>query len=363
MAVDFADQRLWRLCRGRHDADHRRERSPAALRRPRARPGWQPRPCGPRRPPRRRRSGQQHRRARPQRTRRCRPTAGRGPRLLQLAPPQPRSPAARVAELGPPRHALGQHRALACRDRRRRAAQQRPPGCRRPRRVDRPAGLVARRPALFRVRPNWLVEPLSCCDSWANSSLPEICRICRAGLDLRRPMVRFSRSGDHSRLLHRGRPLAARADRADNRSADATCRCPIPNSPGSASPGGKCRAARRCGRPPGRDPAARPRERGEPRAALSRDAASRSGLARSARGDRIPERARAERPCLLLPADQSGVRGAGRRAAAADRQEPWRPDRQHLQRAAALDPVLDLARLRGLRRQLRRQHRLRPRLS
>ena len=41
-----------------------------------------------------------------------------------------------------------------------------------------------------------------------------------------------------------------------------------------------------------------------------------------------------DRPCLLLPADQSRFTAPAGRAAAAARQEPRRPDRQHLERAA-----------------------------
>ena len=69
------------------------------------------------------------------------------------------------------------------------------------------------------------------------------------------------------------------------------------------------------------------------------------------------------RPRLLLPADQPRVRGARRRAAAADRAEPRRPDLAHDPVPRPRVPVLDQPRLRRRRRQLPRQHRLRPRVT
>ena len=70
---------------------------------------------------------------------------------------------------------------------------------------------------------------------------------------------------------------------------------------------------------------------------------------------RRPHRARA-----ALPADQPGGHGAARRAAAAARAEPRRADRGGPPDPQPRHPVLDQPGLRGRRRQLRRQHRLRP---
>ena len=53
-----------------------------------------------------------------------------------------------------------------------------------------------------------------------------------------------------------------------------------------------------------------------------------TGLRLDPAGDRVPDRGRPDRARVLLPADESRVRGAGRRAPAAHRREPRRPDGQ-----------------------------------
>ena len=80
--------------------------------------------------------------------------------------------------------------------------------------------------------------------------------------------------------------------------------------------------------------------------------------------DRVPDRGRLTAYALLLPAARTPTSaGAGRRAAAADRDEPRRPDlARPRRRSRPRHPVLDEPRVRGRRRQLRRQHRLRPRV-
>ena len=65
----------------------------------------------------------------------------------------------------------------------------------------------------------------------------------------------------------------------------------------------------------------------------------------------------------VLSAAQSRLRRPRRRAAAAARQVPWRPDLGGVEHAQPRHAVLDQPRHRGARRELRRQHRLRPRLS
>ena len=59
----------------------------------------------------------------------------------------------------------------------------------------------------------------------------------------------------------------------------------------------------------------------------------------------------------------TGLHRAGERKAAADRHEPRRANRVELRIAQVFNPILDQPRHRRARRKLRRQHRLRPRLS
>ena len=83
---------------------------------------------------------------------------------------------------------------------------------------------------------------------------------------------------------------------------------------------------------------------------------------RRARADRVPDDRRPDRARALLPADATAAFARpGRRAAAAHRHEPRRPDRRTPR--PALDLAIQLLTSRGFavaRRRLRRQHRLRP---
>ena len=155
------------------------------------------------------------------------------------------------------------------------------------------------------------------------------------------------------------RALPARARR---RAAAATSSCPTPRS---ASP--RCRAAAprspspppaRPGRPPSSSstcPAASWRRCSEPPRSRST-----TRYVSIPQPDRVPDQRRRDRARLLLPADQPRVRGAGGRAAAADRPEPRRPDLARDAGARPRVPLLDQPRLRRRRRQLPRQQRLRP---
>ena len=67
-------------------------------------------------------------------------------------------------------------------------------------------------------------------------------------------------------------------------------------------------------------------------------------------------------PRPLLPAAQRRFRRIRGRIAAADRALPWRPDRRRLGDLELGHAILDQPRLCGARRQLRRQHRLWPRI-
>ena len=110
-----------RRCAAGADAGKRRA---AALCGSGARPGARPDPRGARGPSRRRRGDQRDRRGASVRRRRG-PHPDRRPRLLQLAPAQPRRPPARLAVLGSSEHALGRHPPVVCRNCRRRRRERR----------------------------------------------------------------------------------------------------------------------------------------------------------------------------------------------------------------------------------------------
>ena len=128
-------------------------------------------------------------------------------------------------------------------------------------------------------------------------------------------------------------------------------------------------------RRPGRPPAPpRRRARRPSSSSTSRPARRRSSGGRSTptfdpaddlrrRAGRVPDDRRPDRVRAVLPAAQPARSRPRRRAAAADRHEPRRPDRRRLRRRSSIgDPAVHEPRLRGPRRRLRRQHRLRPRL-
>ena len=76
----------------------------------------------------------------------------------------------------------------------------------------------------------------------------------------------------------------------------------------------------------------------------------------------LRHRQRPAGPRPLLPAAQRRFRRIRGRIAAADRALPWRPDRRRLGDLELGHAILDQPRLCGARRQLRRQHRLWPRI-
>ena len=82
------------------------------------------------------------------------------PRLLRGAAAQPGRAPRRLALVGPPRHAVGRHRAVDGGARRRRRRHRRAARRRRAGRVDPAAALEPIRRALVRERPHRLVEPL-----------------------------------------------------------------------------------------------------------------------------------------------------------------------------------------------------------
>ena len=308
------------------------------------------------------------RRGRPRPASDAGPGAGRRPRLLQLAPPQPRWPTARLAELGPSRHALGQHHACGL------PKLPRTAGLAQVRQVaggerelivqpdwspdgqlyfvsDRSGWwnlyrAVRRRPGRLSARclPNLPGRPGRSAAAGTASSVPDTILAC------------FSQDGTlASRRASTSPP--ARSDRLD-----------LPYSRVSAA--SRSTAAARCCAParpdrPAAIVAARSGERrGDasfaPRATLPVDA----GLSRAARAR---SRSRAGRRGAPMP---STIRRPIRTSAAPAGERPPLIVKSHggptgstSSELRLVDPVLDLARLCGVRRQLRRQHRLRPRLS
>ncbi len=230
-------------------------------------------------------------------------------------------------------------RAVAGGDRGERADRRGAPGRGRGRGGDRPAGLVARRRALLRVGPNRLVEPPSAGRRRTDARLPDVCRICRAGLDLRRAVVRLPQRRRHPGLLRSGWSLASGDHRGRHRRADADRSALHRTGRRSASP----TAARCCApaRPTGRRRSCCSSPRAETVSELARagdlpvDPAWLAGAA----GGRVPERAGPDRPRLLLPADQPGVtrRPPGERPPLIVKSHGG-PDRQHLERAEPSAP-------------------------
>ena len=175
-------------------------------------------------------------------------------------------------------------------------------------------------------------------DDGADACLPDVCRICRAGLVVRQPLVWFPRSRNASS------PASARTAAGSSRASTS----PPVSSAGSICPTARSAASRstaaaRCCAP------ARPTGRRrscelDPASGVASELCTRGRRCRSMPPvSRSPEpiafaSGGAARACLLLSADQSGVQGTGGRAAAADRQEPRRPDRQR-PRASCASPT------------------------
>ena len=314
------------------------------------------------------------RRGRSRRTRssRCRSTAPAsravlacGPRLLLLPAGQPRRRLARLDLLGPPEHALGRDRAVG-------GAARRTPA---------DARLVAGGPRSRSSSPSG--TPTGGCTSsptataGGTSTGPTRASERRAALTRpRRPTSRHPQwlfGGATYAFLDDGAIACVRCERGEERLFAARARGRAPARPRPAlhllrlprrSRPAASAVAFAAGQPGERDRGRRLRRR----AAASRGGAQRQrragrpGLRLAPAADRVPDRRRRGRPRLLLPADQPRLRGAGGRAAAADRREPRRPDLPRHPRARPRVPLLDQPRHRRRRRQLPRQQRLRPRL-
>ena len=108
-------------------------------------------------------------------------------------------------------HAVGRHRAVRRADRRRRLARQAAQSRRRRRRIDLPTELVARRHALFRLRPHQLVESLRRARRQDRADPADGRRVRRAAMGLRHDDLRLpARRHDH-------RPLHAAAEHGTSR--------------------------------------------------------------------------------------------------------------------------------------------------
>ena len=228
--------------------------------------------------------------------------------------------------------------------------------------IDLPARVVARRPAALRVGPQRLVEPVPLRGRRRAPAVPARSGVRRAALDLRRLAVRLPLGRRDHLHLYRGR-----------------------RQPPGAPVDARLHAARRSPRPTRKSAncACRPTAwrvlAGSPTIALELalidpDTGKRSVLVQSSAD--LPDVGYLSVPRSIryrsangrtayafhyAPANADFEAAAGR-TAAADRDRPRRPDRHGDQHAEAGDPVLDQPRLRRARRELRRQHRLRPRL-
>ena len=237
---------------------------------------------------------------------------------------------------------------------RRRAA----PRGRRAGRGDRPARVEPGRRAALRLRPHRLVEPLP--------------RRRRAG-DRGRGRDRRRRCGCSASPGTRSSPTAGSSARSSATGADHLA---IVDGSGIARRAARADADRR----PDHRRRARAVRRRLPHALAA--ASSRVDLDTGAieplsdDGDEVVDAAYVSVPrpleyptagertahALFYPPHNPDFDGAGGRAAAADRARPRRADRARHGHALARDPVLHQPRVRGRRRQLRRQHRLRPRV-
>ena len=95
-------------------------------------------------------------------------------------------------------------------------------------------------------------------------------------------------------------------------------------------------------------------------ASLVRPSGGRPPLRLDPSADRFPDGRRGDGPCVLLSALFARVRRAGGREGSGAGEESRRADVGRLEHPLAFDAILDEPRDRGARRELSRQHRLRP---
>ena len=314
--------------------------------------------------------------------------AGRGLRLLFHAASQSRRRAAGVDLLAPSQHAVGWHRAVAGRRGARRHARARAPRRGRRHGVDLSAWLVATWRAALRERSRGSLAPV-------RAAWPRVFRPAPGNGTFQWPRVfrPACANRDHGRPSRAPRRRRGGPAAVDSRDGDLGVHQPDPprdvlHARGPLVPGLRRPRHRRLSRPGARHRArplpgagrTRSGHRGRFRHRLRRGDGDRRGLGRDAdaahraghaRGRGLPVGARVRVvshgqrtacPPVLLSAAQPRLLAGTGRAAAARRHQPRRPDCRRGLDARLRRPVLDEPRLRRRRRELRRQHRLRPRV-
>ena len=226
--------------------------------------------------------------------------------------------------------------------------------------VDLPTGVGSGRCPALRLGPHRLVEPVSRGRRRGARDLPDGCGVRLATVGVRCLDVRVPRRRPDRVHLDAERRAACLRDRPAHRRAA---------GPGSAVRRDRLpvhRRRRADDRVHGREHRHASAGRGARlpcpvgrRAEGERSDHGRTVVPVRPSGDRVPDGRRPHRARVLLSAGEQGLRRAGRRAAAADRDEPRRSDVRRLRGVRHGDAVLDQPRVRGRRRELRREHRLR----
>ena len=276
---------------------------------------------------------------------------------------EPRRQAAGLARLGPPRHAVGRHRPCGSPTSTRRRLPTAPrPGRRRSQRERAPARVAPGRHALLPLRPRRLVEPLPLGATAASSrSGPPSAEFGGPLWQLRRPLVRLLDAGQSLAFVTRdGSPADPHRPRAARHRRRSTC--PDVEYAGLSVANGRVLVQALAADTPAElillDPAtgashAR-RQRRRAVAAAGHRRAPEPITSPSADGRRA-------HALYYPPTNPDYVAPAGERPPLIVRSHGG-PTGARLRALNLADPVLDQPRLRGGRRRLRRQHRLRPRL-
>ena len=221
--------------------------------------------------------------------------------------------------------------------------------------IFQPRVRAGRRAARGRLGPHRLVEPVASATDRRARGLPARGRVRRrqwvlgmSSYDFRggRDRVHASPRRPRQRLARldvetaRSTPFALPFDAFAGRPGRARGSARRSWRPATAPPTALCRSTSRAGAPrSSRAPSSEPLDP----ACLSRPEPVRFATAEGAHGARVP-----------VPAGERHAARAGRRAAAARRDEPRRADgRRASRRCGSAHPVLDVARLRAARRQLR----------
>ena len=244
----------------------------------------------------------------------------------------PAGSAARLARLGPPADAVGRHGALGRRARRarRRAARRR-----RRRRVGaRPAMVARRRPPLL-LGPHRLVEPLPRRRHGADLARRRGARL--PGLGLRDALLRVPRRRADRVRRHARRGRVARAARSRERHARVRrARLDVRTRPSAlAAGGGRVVFGAASPTQPARARLVRPGDRPQETLRRSLDIELDPASISIPRAIEFPtERRRDVAHAFYYPPASAEWEGPGRRASAAARDLPRRPDRAHASRSS-----------------------------